>query len=196
MRDATDEFNRRSAGNRLVTRFGANWGRSPWRRSARDAHYEYRAVGEPVNTASRIQDLNKKLGTRILVSQSLVAGVEGFAVRNLGLVLLRGKKTRIGYSSWSIRRRWPRRPKRSWRATSTGRWRTLHSGAKEAALAAFQDIRARYPSDGPSAFYADTTSGGKPLSGDIVTTGLKHDLAALQSPVCHTPANLNLHFQT
>ena len=168
MRDATDEFNRRSAGNRLVTRFGANWGKVTLATVGARAHYEYRAVGVPVNTASRIQDLNKKLGTRILVSQSLVAGVEGFAVRNLGLFLLRGKKTPDRIFELVSKKTLATAADAELASDFDRALEALHSGAKEAALAAFQDIRARYPSDGPSAFYADLLLAGKPLSGDIV----------------------------
>ena len=168
MRDATDEFNRRSAGNRLVTLFGANWGKVTLATVGARAHYEYRAVGVPVNTASRIQDLNKKLGTRILVSQSLVAGVEGFAVRNLGLFLLRGKKTPDRIFELVNKKTLATAADAELASDFDRALEALHSGAKEAALAAFQDIRARYPSDGPSAFYADLLLTGKPLSGDIV----------------------------
>ncbi len=55
------------------------------------SHYEYRAVGDIVNTASRIQGLNKLLGTRLLASVDTVAGLSGIATRPLGSFLLAGK---------------------------------------------------------------------------------------------------------
>src|SRR5258706_7034513 len=93
MREAADAFNQRFAGERMSTRFGANWGKVTLATVGARAHYEYRAVGDTVNTANRIQDLNKKVGTRILVSQALVAGVEGFLTRDLGTFQLRGRKS-------------------------------------------------------------------------------------------------------
>jgi adenylate cyclase len=49
------------------------------------------AVGEPPNTAQRLQAFNKQLGTRVIVSESVIEGVKGFLVRDLGQFLLRGK---------------------------------------------------------------------------------------------------------
>ncbi len=54
-------------------------------------HFEYRAVGDMVNVASRIQGLNKYLGTRVLVSEQMMTGVDGFITRPLGAFLLVGK---------------------------------------------------------------------------------------------------------
>jgi adenylate cyclase len=54
-------------------------------------HYEYRAVGDIVNSASRIQGLNKVLGTRVLLSQEVLEGIDGFLTREVGTFLLRGK---------------------------------------------------------------------------------------------------------
>jgi adenylate cyclase len=54
-------------------------------------HYEYRAVGDIVNSASRIQELNKMLGTRVLLSAQVLDGIDGFTTREVGTFLLRGK---------------------------------------------------------------------------------------------------------
>jgi adenylate cyclase len=60
------------------------------------AHYEYRAVGDAVNTANRIQELNKRLGTRILVAEPVLSGAGGeFLTRNLGRYLLAARATRL-----------------------------------------------------------------------------------------------------
>ena len=53
--------------------------------------YEYRALGDIVNTASRIEGLNKVLGTRILVSQDVVHQLDGLLTRELGAFQLVGK---------------------------------------------------------------------------------------------------------
>ena len=49
-------------------------------------HFEYRAVGDIVDTAQRIEDLNKRLGTRVLASAEVMEGLAG----GLGAVLVRG----------------------------------------------------------------------------------------------------------
>ncbi|MBI5574956.1 MAG: adenylate/guanylate cyclase domain-containing protein [Deltaproteobacteria bacterium] len=54
-------------------------------------HYEYRPVGDIVNTATRIEGLNKQLGTRILATDEVVRGLDGFLTREVGTFLLAGK---------------------------------------------------------------------------------------------------------
>jgi adenylate cyclase len=53
--------------------------------------YQYRAVGDIVNTASRIQGLNRQLGTRALVSAAAVDGLADLRTRAVGEFLLYGK---------------------------------------------------------------------------------------------------------
>jgi adenylate cyclase len=54
-------------------------------------HYEYRPVGEIVITATRMEGLNKYLGTRILVSEEVINQLSGLLTRKLGEFLLAGK---------------------------------------------------------------------------------------------------------
>ena len=67
-------------------------------------HYEYRPVGEVVNTAARIESLNKHLGTRILVSREVLHQLDGFLTRELGEFLLVGKSKPIGVYELLCRR--------------------------------------------------------------------------------------------
>jgi len=61
-------------------------------------HYEYRAVGDIVNTATRIQGLNKILGTTTLASDAVLEGVDGLLTRPLGSFVLAGKTTPVKVS--------------------------------------------------------------------------------------------------
>ena len=54
--------------------------------------FDYRALGDPINTAARLESVNKHLGTRMCVSQDLLDGCTGVAVRAVGRVLLKGKR--------------------------------------------------------------------------------------------------------
>lgn len=53
--------------------------------------FDYRALGDAVNTASRLEGANKYLGTRICVSAATVQGCDDAAVRTVGELLLKGK---------------------------------------------------------------------------------------------------------
>jgi len=86
-----DRFN---AGNDapLPTRIGLHAGVLALGNLGAMDHFEYRAVGDIVNTASRIEGVNKTLNTGILVSQSVMEGITGFVTRELGSFRLVGKE--------------------------------------------------------------------------------------------------------
>ncbi|MGH7263825.1 MAG: CHASE2 domain-containing protein [Candidatus Rokuibacteriota bacterium] len=117
-------------------------------------HYEYRAVGDIVNTASRLQELNKHLGTRLLLSGDTVAGLGRFLTRELGTFLLAGKSRPVLVHELVCQR-----------ADATADQLSLMAAFADA-LAAYRDrfwkeacelfrecVRAHGP-DGPSLFYA------------------------------------------
>ena len=79
----------------LPTRLGLHSGEMLVGSVGASRHFEYRAVGDIVNTASRIQGLNKILGTRLLASEATVDGLEQFATRPLGSFLMAGKSTAV-----------------------------------------------------------------------------------------------------
>jgi adenylate cyclase len=54
-------------------------------------HYEYRPIGDIVNTSSRIEGLNKYLGTHILISDDIMKNLYGFLSREVGIFKLVGK---------------------------------------------------------------------------------------------------------
>lgn len=53
--------------------------------------FDYRALGDPVNTASRLESVNKHLGTRVCVSEATLAGCPDAKVRPVGKLALKGK---------------------------------------------------------------------------------------------------------
>ena len=53
--------------------------------------FDYRALGDPVNTASRLESVNKHLGTRVCVSEATLAGCTGVVTRPVGRLVLKGK---------------------------------------------------------------------------------------------------------
>ncbi len=53
--------------------------------------FDYRALGDPVNVASRLESANKHLGTLICVSEATLAGCPDWPARTIGHILLKGK---------------------------------------------------------------------------------------------------------
>ena len=92
---AVDRFNAASGRLALPTRIGLHSGQLLLGSVGAMDHYEYRAVGDIVNTATRLEGLNKHLGTRLLVSADVLQGLEGLMSRELGAFLLAGKSRPI-----------------------------------------------------------------------------------------------------
>jgi len=88
---AAERFSQSLESAGLSTRIGLHAGPILLGNIGAADHFEYRAVGDIVNTAARLQALNKLLGTRVLVSRETVDGLDEFRVRDLGVFLLPGK---------------------------------------------------------------------------------------------------------
>ena len=57
--------------------------------------FDYRALGDVVNTASRLEGANKYLGTWMCVSAETFSGCDGVQARQIGQLLLAGRQTAI-----------------------------------------------------------------------------------------------------
>jgi len=127
------------------------------------AHYEYRAVGDPVNTSNRVQDLNKQLGTRILVTEPVIGGAGGeFLLRNLGRFLLRGKSHAVQILELMClkSRATPGEAERSGRTAEAVEF--LDRGDTQAARVLLAQVRDAFPEDGPAAFLLSSIEAGLP----------------------------------
>ncbi len=88
---AVESFNASHGSMRLPTRIGLSFGEMSFGHVGGAGHFEYRPVGDTVNVSSRIEGLNKPLGTKILAAEEVVGGVEGLKTRELGSFVLAGK---------------------------------------------------------------------------------------------------------
>jgi adenylate cyclase len=116
-------------------------------------HFEYRAVGDMVNTATRIEEINKLLGTTILASEDVLVGLQGILTRELGAFWVAGKQQHIVLHEIA-----------AFEAEASPALRALHKAFAEAlaewqqgdrnrACAHFEAILQQHPDDGPSAYY-------------------------------------------
>lgn len=152
--EALERFNLARTGKPpLKTRFGLHSGQLLLGSIGASKHYEYQAVGDMVNTSSRIEGLSKYLGTRILASESVVEGLTGFLTRPIGSFVLAGKSAaipvvelggRVADADPRISMRYQRFAL-ALAAYRARRWRE--------AAQAFKEILDAFPDDGPSRFF-------------------------------------------
>ncbi len=75
----------------LPTRIGLHTGQVLLGNIGAVDHFEYRAVGDIVNTSTRIQSMNTYLGTRVLLTNKVLEGIDDFVTRDVGSFVLAGK---------------------------------------------------------------------------------------------------------
>ena len=80
---------------KLPTRIGLHSGRILLGNVGAGDHFEYRPVGDIVNTTTRIEGLNKHLGTRILASDEVVGKSGDFLTREIGSFRFVGKSSPV-----------------------------------------------------------------------------------------------------
>ena len=150
---ALERFNATNGRPPLYTRMGLHAGEMLLGTVGALHHYEYRAVGDMVNTANRVQGLNKYLDTRLLVSEKVVEGLDEFLTRPLGRFLLAGRASFLRVAELMGRKQ---------DASSEQTW--LAEIFVDAVLAYeaqdwprgchyFSEILKAFPQDGPARFY-------------------------------------------
>jgi adenylate cyclase len=92
---AVRQFNQSFETVKLPTRVGVHVGQIFLGNVSTEKDYRYGAQGDTINTASRIDGLNKYLGTEILVSEEVIHDLDGFLTREAGRFLLKGKAQAI-----------------------------------------------------------------------------------------------------
>jgi adenylate cyclase len=117
------------------------------------SHFEYRAVGDTINSASRIQALNKQLGTRILVTEQSCPSASEMAAREIGDFLLAGKEQPLRvYELRAASQKGSNDTPilQNLFADALGEFRLARWSEAERA---FARVLAHFPDDGPSRFY-------------------------------------------
>ncbi len=147
------QFNRDREGAKLHTRIGVHSGQILLGNIGAMDHYEYRPVGDMVNTATRIEGLNKHLGTRILVSEEAIRGLDGFLTREIGTFLVAGKrKPLVVYELLCLLGEadvW----KRELCSVFAGTLEDFRRGSWRRAAEGFRKVKDCFGCDGPSGFY-------------------------------------------
>jgi adenylate cyclase len=149
---AVEDFNRTRADTPLPTRVGLESGEMVLGNIGAEQRYEYRAVGDIVNTASRIQGLNQRLGTRVLISAATLDGLS-LPARDVGTFVLRGKRLPVQVFEPLTGDRCVL--DREGLVEFTAALAALRRGAWAEARAGFTAVAKRFPGDGPTRYYTE-----------------------------------------
>jgi adenylate cyclase len=153
--DAVEEFNWQGRETPLPTRIGIHGGQILLGNVGAGDHYEYRPVGDIVNTASRIEGLNKQLGTRLLASAEVIQGIEEIVTREVGRFRLVGKqKSLTVYELMGLREHVTEATACLLTEFARGLdW--FRQGQWNEAVESFRDTLVQFPTDGPSRYYLE-----------------------------------------
>ncbi|MEN8175107.1 MAG: CHASE2 domain-containing protein [Pseudomonadota bacterium] len=158
LNSAVETFNVREAGGRMPTRVGIHCGELVLGHVGALDHYEYRVVGDIVNTATRIETLNKQIGTRMLVSEEAIRGLEAaFIIRPLGVFLLAGKSHPTALAELLGTPEEVDSKQRALLDLFADGLDAFRDKRWSEAAAFFERCLERMPDDGPAAFYLQQT---------------------------------------
>ncbi len=150
---SVDRFNQTDNRPKLTTRIGLHFGEIILGTVGASRHFEYRAVGDVVNTTNRIQGANKKLGTRLLLSGEVVEGLDDFLIRPFGDFLLVGKSSPVSLAEL-VAHKQAASSEQLWlckifasafQAYQLQQWQQACNG--------FSEILKVFPDDGPTRFF-------------------------------------------
>jgi adenylate cyclase len=153
--EAVQIFNRQDPEHALPTRLGLHCGELVLGHVGAVDHYEYRAVGDIVNTASRIEGLSKLLGTRLLATDEVLDGLDGLVTRPLGEFLLKGKTTPVRVCEILGQASTVGSAKQALIGSFGEALQAFHDRRWVEAVAAFEAVHANHDQDGPARFFAD-----------------------------------------
>jgi len=115
-------------------------------------HFVFSIVGDSANTASRIEGLNKHLGTQILATGTVVAGFDDLLVRDLGSYRFVGKSMALPIAEILATREAATPEQRELCQRFAQPLADFRAGDWSGATAGFQEMLHAYPQDGPSRF--------------------------------------------
>jgi adenylate cyclase len=152
---AVERWKQSSGTIQLPTRIGLHAGSMFLGNIGALHHYEYRAMGDIVNTASRLEGLNKFLGTQLLVSAEVLHQLEGFLTRELGTFLVVGKSKPLVVHELICRLEESNRQQRNLCAIFAEALGAYRRQAWEEAIEKFSAIitSVSHKEDGPALFY-------------------------------------------
>ena len=151
--DAIEDFKARHDAFETALRIGLSTGEVYVGHSGGGGHFVYSIVGDCANTASRIEGLNKHVGSQILATDSTIEGIDGLLLRPVGQFIFVGKSEALPiFEIMSLSSDATDKQTELCERFTRGIELFTACDWKKAA-AEFKSILKDYPHDGPSRFY-------------------------------------------
>ena len=136
------------------TRIGIHTGNAVVGNFGGESFFDYTAQGDTINTASRLESVNKHLGTNVCVSEATAARCPETPFRPVGILVLKGKSE--GVEAFE--------PLSDVDAASTAAYRSAFEAMRDGdpgAEAAFTELLREFPNDTLAAFHAERLAAGE-----------------------------------
>lgn len=147
------KYNEENISQQLPTRIGLHAGRVALGNVGGGGHLAYSVVGDSMNTAARIQDLNKVFRTRVLASAEVVRNLDDWLYRRVCSYQPKGKKEVISiYEIFGPGDAVTPDDENLCSLFASASDLLMH-GNWEEAIQAFTALLQIHPDDGPSGFY-------------------------------------------
>jgi adenylate cyclase len=150
---AVERFNETSRIGRLPTRIGLHEGNMVLGSGESGGFRFYNPFGDAVNTASRIEGVNKFLGTKILASASFATSLSTIVTRPVGVFRLKGREESLALLEIvGTEADVSKAQHAKFQIFSLG-LAAFGQGDWDSAVISFQNVLSTYGEDGPSRFY-------------------------------------------
>ncbi|EWY35703.1 hypothetical protein N825_37530 [Skermanella stibiiresistens SB22] len=152
---AVERFNLTSPGRPMPTRIGLHAGWIMVGNVGAKGHLAWSVVGDIPNTASRIEGLNKHLGTRMLASDAVVGDLDEVLTRRVGRFRLAGKADILDIHELMARRTDASAAQLRLAGQFVEALEVSEAGDLLKAADLFRQVLSEFPDDGPSRFHLD-----------------------------------------
>ena len=151
--DSVQRFNSEADHLPLPTRIGIHAGEILLGNIGALDHFEYRPVGDIVNTASRLEGLNKYLGTCMLISDEAFSPDDGYWTRPVGCFVFKGKSRPVPVREILPGGEHPAGMRDSAQQAFEAGLQSFRGRCWDEAERSFWDVLQEDEDDGPSRFY-------------------------------------------